>query len=572
MRLDMTKEYKEKPPAKKYKWLLFDADDTLLDFFRAEHDALCETLIEAGLPADGEAVSVYSGINDALWKSLERGEVTKDRLRYLRFARFIETYGYNADARALADSYEHHLAGKSYLLPGAEQTCRALFGKYKMYIITNGIVFIQKSRFGACAVHDLFERSFISDEIGVQKPARGFFDAVAAGIVDFDPQKALVIGDSLTSDIKGGIGYGLDTCWINRYGRPVPEDMDITYVINDISELPALLEGKNEEDRMAEYAEHNMNNINMPLADGLAGVLRELDRAGVEYEENASLAARTSFRIGGCADAAVFPADEEEAKLTYSLLRREKVRYMTAGNGTNLLFADGGYRGAVVFTSKMKNITADPENFTVTAGSGASLTLTAAAARDAGLAGLEFAFGIPGSVGGAVTMNAGAYGGQMSDVLTECRLLDTVTGEILTLPAAALDLSYRHSIVKDHPEYAVLSAKMKLRAGNKEEIAGKMNELMERRRDKQPLEYPSAGSVFKRPAPDMYVGKMVEESGLKGASVGGAKVSPKHAGFIVNAGGATAADVGGLVELVKETVRKKYGVELECEICFVPEK
>lgn len=226
---------------KKYKWLLFDADDTLLDFHRAEHDALAKTLAEVGLPADDEAIKVYSEINNGFWKALERGEVTKDRLRYLRFACFVERYGYDIDAAMLADSYENHLATQNYLLPGAESVCRALYGKYKMYIITNGLVFVQKSRFGTCAIRDLFEKSFISDEIGCQKPGKGFFDAVVAGIEGFDVSEALVIGDSLTSDIKGGINYGIDTCWLNRYGKPVPEDMDITYVIHDISELPRLL-------------------------------------------------------------------------------------------------------------------------------------------------------------------------------------------------------------------------------------------------------------------------------------------------------------------------------------------
>ena len=227
---------------KKYEWLLFDADDTLLDFKLGEHRAITATLADAGLPTNDEVIATYSRINDNLWKMLERGEVTKDRLKVLRFTQFCEHYGFECDGVALAESYVENLKKQTVLLDGAEDVCRALYGKYKMYIITNGIEAVQTARFGGCAIKEYFEKCFISDAIGVAKPKKGFFDAVAADIEGFDPSQALVIGDSLTSDIKGGVEYGIDTCWLNPTGKEVPDGMDITYVIGDIRELLGILE------------------------------------------------------------------------------------------------------------------------------------------------------------------------------------------------------------------------------------------------------------------------------------------------------------------------------------------
>lgn len=227
---------------KKYEWLLFDADDTLLDFKLGEHRAITATLADAGLPTDDEVIATYSRINDNLWKMLERGEVTKDRLKVLRFTQFCEHYGFECDGVALAESYVENLKKQTVLLDGAEDVCRALYGKYKMYIITNGIEAVQTARFGGCAIKEYFEKCYISDAIGVAKPKKGFFDAVAADIEGFDKSKALVIGDSLTSDIKGGVEYGIDTCWLNPTGKEVPDGMDITYVIGDIRELLEILE------------------------------------------------------------------------------------------------------------------------------------------------------------------------------------------------------------------------------------------------------------------------------------------------------------------------------------------
>lgn len=227
---------------KKYEWLLFDADDTLLDFKLGEHRAITATLSEAGLPTDDEVIATYSRINDNLWKMLERGEVTKDRLKVLRFTRFCEHYGFDRDGAALAETYVENLKKQTVLLDGAEEVCRALYGKYKMYIITNGIEAVQKARFGGSAIKEYFEKCFISDAVGVAKPKKGFFDAVAADIEGFDKSQALIIGDSLTSDIKGGVEYGIDTCWLNPNGKELPEGMNTTYVIKDIREVLEILE------------------------------------------------------------------------------------------------------------------------------------------------------------------------------------------------------------------------------------------------------------------------------------------------------------------------------------------
>lgn len=227
---------------KKYEWLLFDADETLFDFKLAEAQAIRETFTAFGLPTDGEYVETYSRINDELWKMLERREVTKERLKVARFERFCEHYGFPPIGRELADAYCGNLGRQTALIDGAQDVCRALSGRYKMYIVTNGIYSVQSARFGGCAIKDHFEKCYISDEIGFEKPSRGFFDAVAADIPGFDVSRALVIGDSLTSDIKGGSDYGMDTCWLNRNALSVPEGMNITYIIKDICDILDILE------------------------------------------------------------------------------------------------------------------------------------------------------------------------------------------------------------------------------------------------------------------------------------------------------------------------------------------
>lgn len=293
-------------------------------------------------------------------------------------------------------------------------------------------------------------------------------------------------------------------------------------------------------------------------------VIDLLRKEGIECDDSLLLSSKTSFRIGGKADLAVFPRDSGELQHILSELYELKIPYIVVGNGSNILFEDEGYRGCVIFTEKMNGVAVDGNR--IVAGAGASFTALAVNAKNASLTGLEFAYGIPGSVGGAVVMNAGAYGGEVAQVLESCTLYDAEKREILTLKREEMGLSYRHSIFSENKNYICLSASFVLNNGNKGEIDAVMRDLMQRRITKQPLEYPSAGSVFKRPAPDLFVGKMIEDSGLKGYTVGGAQVSEKHAGFIINIGGATACDVLDLIEHVKGVIRGNYGVELECEI------
>lgn len=276
----------------------------------------------------------------------------------------------------------------------------------------------------------------------------------------------------------------------------------------------------------------------------------------------------TSFRIGGNADLAVYPADAKAFAFAVSKAKEIEIPFLVLGNGSNTLASDKGFRGVVFVTTDMRKVTIDGEY--LTAGCGCLLGSVGTNACTAGLSGAEFANGIPGTVGGAVYMNAGAYGGQMSDIIVSTECYDLDSGEFLTLDNAAQKFSYRHSIFMEK-NYIVLSATFKLSKGDSSEIRAQMNQYLQCRREKQPLEYPSAGSVFKRPE-GYFAGKLIEDAGFKGVSVGGAMVSPKHAGFIVNTGDATANDVLSLVELIREKVRALYGVELECEIRFVGEK
>ncbi len=289
-----------------------------------------------------------------------------------------------------------------------------------------------------------------------------------------------------------------------------------------------------------------------------------LEKLNIEYEKGLPLASRSSFRIGGAADIAVFPKNETELAGAVSAIREIGMPMLVVGNGSNILFEDSGYRGAVIFTEKMNETRV--EGNSIFAGAGASFTALAVAAKNASLTGLEFAYGIPGSAGGAVAMNAGAYGGEVAQVIESCRAYDIEKGEFFTLSKEEMKLSYRHTVFTENKNLICLSAKFTLIEGNSAEIDEKMRDLMHRRRDKQPLEYPSAGSVFKRPAPDMFAGKLIEDSGLKGYTIGGAQVSHKHAGFIINIGGATAADVLALIEHIQAVIRKNYGVEMECEV------
>lgn len=296
----------------------------------------------------------------------------------------------------------------------------------------------------------------------------------------------------------------------------------------------------------------------------LLSLMRKFEEEGIECAAALPLSSKSSFRIGGAADLAVFPKTATELKYIVAHLKDRELPYIVVGKGSNILFEDDGYHGCVIFTDKMSRITVEGNR--ITAGAGASVTALATTAKNASLTGLEFSYGIPGSVGGAVVMNAGAYGGEMSGVFESCEIFDTEKLELCVFSAAQMDYSYRHSIFTENKNLICLSATFALKEGNKEEIEAVMRDLMGRRISKQPLDYPSAGSVFKRPAPDIFVGKLIEDSGLKGYTIGGAQVSQKHAGFIINVGGATARDVLDLVEHIRGVICENYGVELECEV------
>ena len=271
----------------------------------------------------------------------------------------------------------------------------------------------------------------------------------------------------------------------------------------------------------------------------------------------------TSFQIGGPAELFIEPESEEIFGRLLTFLKRESVPFVVIGAGSNLLVGDRGVRGVVVKTGKAFDFLERRENI-ITAGSGVTLAKLSSFAAQAGLSGLEFASGIPGLVGGALYMNAGAYGGEMKDVVRRTYYYNE-DGEKKTVEGADHQFGYRSSIFTEGGKY-IVSTEMELSPKSEDEIRLQMLELNRRRKEKQPLSYPSAGSTFKRPE-GYFAAKLIEDAGLKGASVGGARVSEKHSGFIINqTGAATAADVCALIDKVKETVFRKFGVELQCEI------
>ena len=292
----------------------------------------------------------------------------------------------------------------------------------------------------------------------------------------------------------------------------------------------------------------------------------ELTRHGIEWQENCPLSEHSSFRIGGVARCAVFPRMPFELIMAVNLANTFSVPFFVAGAGCNTLFDDRGFDGVVIFTKKMKRIVKNGTLWEVDAG--VSLATLAQEAQREGLSGLEFAHGIPGTLGGAVFMNAGAFGGEMKDVCVKSCCYNIQTQEVKPLVGETQGFSYRSSFYSAHPECLILGATLSLHSGDPAEIEERMKEYKRRRSASQPLEFPSAGSVFKRPVND-FAGRLIEASGLKGLRVGGAEVSEKHAGFIVNRGGATASDVKSLIELIRERVLKEHGVLLESEIRFL---
>ncbi|MBQ3489042.1 MAG: UDP-N-acetylmuramate dehydrogenase [Clostridia bacterium] len=279
--------------------------------------------------------------------------------------------------------------------------------------------------------------------------------------------------------------------------------------------------------------------------------------------ENISLSSYSTMKVGGPASFAAFPKDGNTLSALIAEARENKIRYIIVGNASNILFSDRGFDGLVIFTTAMREVHWD--GISVTAGCGASLTGLSATATKKGLSGLEFAFGIPGTVGGAVYMNAGAYGSQVSAVLTESTYLRGT--EILSRKAEDHEFGYRTSVYRSTDDI-ILSATFTLTPKSPDEIALLAEKNMASRKAKQPLEYPNAGSVFKRPE-GAFPGALIEQAGLKGLRVGGAEISEKHANFIVNRGNATADDILRLTETAQKEVYRRFGILLETEIIYI---
>lgn len=290
-----------------------------------------------------------------------------------------------------------------------------------------------------------------------------------------------------------------------------------------------------------------------------------LQKESINYTENCPLSQYTTFKIGGAARLAVFPKNMTAAVSVLRAVRDSGERLLVLGNGSNVLVDDNGFDGVAVILTGLKKTSF--KGYDLTAEAGVPLTRLAAIAAQESLAGLEFAYGIPGSVGGGVFMNAGAYGGAISDVVISSRWFDMKTGETGEFTGDEQAFSYRHSAYMDS-EKIVLAATFRLEPGEHSEIVARMNDYMSRRKEKQPLELPSAGSVFKR-GNGFITAQLIDEIGLKGRSVGNARVSEKHAGFIVNLGGATAKEVLELIEIVKREVKEKTGHEIECEVRYI---
>lgn len=302
--------------------------------------------------------------------------------------------------------------------------------------------------------------------------------------------------------------------------------------------------------------------ISTPVAEQLAACLTK------PLKLNEAMSKHTSFRIGGPADYLAQPATVAELQAVLAKAKELGLPVTFIGNGSNLLVRDKGIRGLVIkLGNAIMGIKA--EGKVLTFGSGVSLGLAGRKAADLGLSGMEFACGIPGSIGGAVYMNAGAYDGEMANIVREVEVL-TPEGEVKSLQAKELDFSYRHSAIQGSG-MLVLTVTVELQPGDKADIEAKMADFQQRRNSKQPLDLPSAGSTFKRP-PGHFAGTLIDKAGLKGYTVGGAQVSPKHAGFVVNIGGATAEDVLQLIKDVQDKIMAENGVKLEPEVMVIGEE
>lgn len=291
--------------------------------------------------------------------------------------------------------------------------------------------------------------------------------------------------------------------------------------------------------------------------------IRLLEERGIEFRTDLELKPYSTLRIGGSVALAVFPKTREQLIGALEIVSREGGRYAVVGKGSNLLFPDGVYQGTFIFTSRATSVSFCGD--TVTALSGVALPTLASRAARASLSGLEFASGIPGTVGGAVLMNAGAFGGEMAQVTVSSEYWDAQAARCGRFEGAEQKFGVRTSVYAGQPRYTVLSATLRLRKGDPTEIRARMEEYRKRRCATQPLELANAGSIFKHPQ-GHFAGKLIEECGLKGTRVGDAEVSEKHAGFIVNRGQATAADVKALISLIQEQVMHRFGVFLETEL------
>ena len=285
----------------------------------------------------------------------------------------------------------------------------------------------------------------------------------------------------------------------------------------------------------------------------------------LELREQEPMSSYTTFRIGGPARLIALPASRKEAVAAVKAARELDISPFFLGNGSDLLVSEQGFEGFIIKTTGLDQTRV--VNRRLQAESGIPMARLAMAAWGLGLTGLEFAHGIPGTLGGGVTMNAGAYGGELVQVLTSVTFLNEA-GDVVTLPVEECALTYRHSLFTDHPEWLILGAEFELAQGAPALIKMKMDELAQKRRSKQPLDLPSAGSTFKRPE-GHFAAALIEQCGLKGVGIGGAQVSEKHAGFVVNRGGATADDVRRLMELIQDTVHRETGVTLEPEVKFL---
>ena len=286
----------------------------------------------------------------------------------------------------------------------------------------------------------------------------------------------------------------------------------------------------------------------------------------MEIRTNEPMARHTSFRVGGPADRFMIPESEGELREAVLDCKASGKPWYMVGNGSNLLVGDKGFRGTIISTERLAELEVQKNENIIIAGAGVMLSKLANTAAREELTGLEFAAGIPGTTGGAVAMNAGAYGGEIKDVLLDAQVL-TQDGEFLTLTAEELELSYRHSCIFEK-NYVVVSARFAFEKGDADQIRGRMDELAKARREKQPLEFPSAGSTFKRPE-GYFAGKLIQDAGLKGYTVGGAQVSEKHSGFVINRGGATAEEVVFLIKQVQKKVMKQFNVMMQPEVRFI---